>query len=539
MYRFSQIGRVLAGVVGGVALLCGPAVEAQERTIVSNQVEVSNSEASLHLEFSDGEHLSVTFADGEVTVDGEVLGRYEAGGATDRAWRGLLADVLPLANGPLARELEGWQPDSSIPGADLDVLRALDDALARAVGGAMVDRRQERAGERMGELLGVMARSENIQGLGEALEDVDLESLDIWLREDRTVPEGTSVAGGILVVDAHLDVRGRVRGDVIVLDGALTLAENSRIEGDVRLVQSHLERHGGEVEGDVVDVVGELRREETQIRDRIREEIRRELGRARASRPSGTGDTSTVGRAVDDIFGTVFTFIVVGLLTLLASRISEDRVRVITREVGHNPARCAAVGFAGGFLALPVYILGMVALAITIVGIVLLIPWVPLFPVAVAAAAFMGYVGVSHHVGRWVLDREFPWLDWVDRDHPIHVRLTGVATLFAPFAAGAALRVLPLVGWIGGFVAALGTLAGIAATTTGLGAVIRTRGGKRPTSWAYMDDDLDDVAEWSSTVDMGDIAVEDEQVATEGAGATGGPGDEEAGAGPGQGGAGA
>ena len=517
MHRYSQIIKGLAALSAGMVLLPGPAARAQERTIVSNQVEVSNREASLHLEFSDGEGLTVTFADGVATVDGAVLGSYEAGGAADRAWRGLLARVLSLANGPLARELERWRPDPGLGAADLELLDGLDAVLGGAVSGAVDGGRQSleraRAGERLGALLEVMARSENIQGLGEALNDVDLESLDIVLRQDHTVSEGTSAEGGILVVGGHLDVRGRVRGDVIVLDGTLTLAEDSRIDGDVRLIQSDLDHRGGEIEGEVVDVVSELRREETEVRDRIREEVRREIGQRAEdySRRRGRGSFSRAGRAVGGVLDAALTFLVLGVLTLLLTRFAGDRVGHVMRAVEHNPARSAAVGFAGGFLVAPVYILGIVVLAISVVGIPGLLAWVPLFPLAVALGAFMGYVGVSHHVGRWVLDQGFSWLSWVDRNHPTHVRLVGVAALLAPFAVGSALGILPVVGWIGSVFKVAGTVAGVAATVTGLGAVIITRGGKRSTTWPYaFDEEPEDTAHWSSARDMGDLEAEED-----------------------------
>ncbi len=517
----SQPSHLRAGIAvsaGAALLLAAPATRAQERTIVSNQVEVANNEASLHLELSDGETFVITFADGVATVNGEVLGTYEPGGPADRSWRVLLADVLTLANGPLARELGQWGPDTDLGGVESDLLHELDVALEGAVSGADGERPQARTPERLENLLEVMARSDNIQGLGEALDDVDLESLSIWLQEDRTIPAETTVTGDVLLAGGHLDVRGRVRGDVIVLEGDLTLSEAGLIEGDVRLIEAELDQRGGTIEGSVVDVVRELRREESQIRDRIREELRRELRRGSSSRGQGRGSFGRVGRAAGGILESALTFLVVGVLTLLLTRFWGERLGVVTRAVGHQPGRSAVVGLAGGFVALPLYICGTLVLAISLVGIPVLLAWVPFFPVVVAIGGFMGYVGVSHHVGSWVLDKEFPWLDRVDRDHDTHVRLVGVAAMFAPFVIASAVRVLPLLGWFGGLVAALGTIAGVAATITGLGAVIMTRGGSRPVDWryAYSDDDFESAA-WSSTGDTDDPATDEVDVGPESA----------------------
>ena len=69
--------------------------------------------------------------------------------------------------------------------------------------------------------------------LARALDDADPGSLGVLVRQDRIVRAGTSVEGGLLLVGGELDVRGRVRGDVIVVDGLLTLAASGRIDGDV------------------------------------------------------------------------------------------------------------------------------------------------------------------------------------------------------------------------------------------------------------------------------------------------------------------
>ena len=499
MYRFDRMNWLLAAAAGGGMLATADAA-AQERQVVSNQLGVSSSEASLELEFSDGATFSITFENGRVTANGEVLGTYQSGGAAEREWRSLLSDVLSLSNGPLAVALERWEPDSDPGGAEADLLQAIDGALEGAVAGAGGGVSRSVAGQRMGELLEAVAHSENVEALGTALEDVDLESLGIWLHQDHTVREGTSHSGSVLVVGGHLDVRGSVDGDVIVLDGTITLREDGEVDGDIHLIQSDLERRGGEVDGEVVDVTRQLRRAESRFREEIAAEVTRELSRTRGARR--TSGFARVGRAMGDIVGTGVTFVILGLLTLLMTRFSADRLDVVTRAVGRQPARSAVVGFAGGFLILPVYVLGIVVLAISVVGLPVLLAWVPLFPLAVLVAGFMGYVGVGQQVGRWVLEHDFPWLDRVDPASPTHLRLLGLAALTVPFVVGNALQVLPLVSWTGSLVIGMGTIASVAATLTGLGAVIVTRGGRRPIDYDFEEGPYDPV-DWREAEDEG------------------------------------
>ncbi|MXX54269.1 MAG: hypothetical protein F4Z44_00575, partial [Gemmatimonadetes bacterium] len=134
MYRSSHFISLLTALVPTMAW-AAPGATAQQRDVVSSQVEVSNSEASLRLEFADGERLTLRFADGVALLDGEALGNYEPGGASDRAWRSLLAEVLSLSDGPLVRELERWSPGAGLGGDDLELLQQVDAALEGAFAG--------------------------------------------------------------------------------------------------------------------------------------------------------------------------------------------------------------------------------------------------------------------------------------------------------------------------------------------------------------------------------------------------------------------
>lgn len=418
MHRPRHFISLLPALVPAIA--CTAAVAAaQQRDVVSSQVEVSNSEASLRLEFVDGDRLALRFADGVVLLDGEALGNYEPGGASDRAWRSLLADVLSLSDGPLVRELERWSPGTGLDGDDLELLQQVDAALEGAFAG--------------------LARSQE--------------------PTRRQRPDDAPAAP---------DARP-----------ATPPAAPSPPDFD---------------------------RLRDEIREEVREELRHEFQREMSDRAPSRGYSAPRAlRAAGDVLGTVFTYLVSGALALLLLRFAGPRLDAVTREIRRRPGRAAAVGFAGGFLLLPVFVIGAVVLAVSLIGIPLLLVWVPLFPLAVGLAAFAGYVGVSHHVGRWVLDQNWSWLNRVDRNRDAHVLLTGLAALMLPFAAGSALGALPLIGWAGGLIEVLGTIAGLAALFVGFGAVVITRGGRYATSWpGSLDDELETAAEWSPVDDMDD-----------------------------------
>ena len=496
----AALGRRPPGMRAGMhrswlAVLCvafaAMPVGAQERTIVSNRIEVSQSEASLRLEFSDGEQLSITFSDGRASVNAETLGAYVPDGVADREWRGLLGRVLSLSDGPLAVELKRWQPDPGVRGAERNLLAAVSGYFAGALAGtARTDVQAPDEGRRQG-LLQAMAMARNRDALVRALEDTDLESLTVLVGQDHVVPAGTQVEGGFLLVDGELDVRGRVRGDVIVADGTLTVT-SGRIDGDARLVDSRLQGSGGGVVGDVADISERLRREERETEERIRAEVQRELSQSARSSQRSSRFLWKVRRASQFTFDTLIAFVIAGLLSWLATGLAGGRVGVVVRAIADQPARSAVVGLAGGFAAVPVYVIGTAALVATMLGIPLLIVWVPLFPVAVLVAALVGLVGVSDHVGRWVLRRGFRWLNRADPRRPSYTRLLGLGTMFIPWMAGSWFQVLPLTGWVGDLLQVAGTMGFFLAVATGFGAVILTRGGVRPTRWAAYDDFGDD-----------------------------------------------
>jgi len=519
-YRYSPLAASAAVALAALLAPTSP-VRGQERSVLSNQVEVSAGAASLRLEFSEGPPLSVAFGDGRVVVDGQVVGDYQPGGRADQAWRELLAAVLPLSDGPLAQELARWSPSPGLPEADLALLNTVDRAIDAAVAGASGDLQRTRIAPAVVGLLEILSSDGRFGELGAALEGVDLESMEVVLDDDRVVVQGESVHGSVLVAGSELKVHGRIAGHAILVDGVLVIEEGGTVEGDARVVDGRVEERGGTLRGDVVDLLREsdanrsqdMDRVRHEMREQVRQEVRREIERDRSrSRGGLLGSRGPVARALGDLFEAVATFVVLALAMLLMARIAGERVDAVTEAIGHNPARSAAVGFAGGFLMLPVYVVGIVLLAVSIVGIPLLLAWAPLFPLAVVAAGFAGYVGVSHHVGRWVLRQDLAWLARADARNPVHVKLVGMAALLAPFPVAGVLRVFPVVGWTGSVVHALGVLGCFAAVIVGLGAVLITRGGRYPaSSYAFADalDDLGAHPDWPDQSEPPDAPSED------------------------------
>jgi hypothetical protein len=140
------------------------------------------------------------------------------------------------------------------------------------------------------------------------------------------------------------------------------------------------------------------------------------------------------------------------------------------------------VGIAANFLSLPAFLIGLVVLLVTIIGIPLLLLYVPLFWVALLAAGTFGLLAVAHAIGERTAEQSGSFGSM--RRNAYSYTFTGIAVLLAPHFAGHVLQLTGFLGWLGSLVEAVGTLILWAAATVGFGAVVLTRAGTRP-GWPW------------------------------------------------------
>jgi hypothetical protein len=109
------------------------ALAGQVRPVVSNQLAISQTEAALHLEFADNGTLEIALRDGSIVIDGDERGSFVRGDALDTAWRGLLAEIVSLSDGPLGEALRDWEAPSSLEDGALELAQLLDLTLEDAL----------------------------------------------------------------------------------------------------------------------------------------------------------------------------------------------------------------------------------------------------------------------------------------------------------------------------------------------------------------------------------------------------------------------
>ena len=273
--------------------------------------------------------------------------------------------------------------------------------------------------------------------------------------------------GGSVSVDSD----EYVRGDVVVIGGSANI--NGEVDGEVVVVGGSA-RFGpqADVRGDITIVGGGLSRDQrATIRGGIHE--------------VGFGDIAWRGRGewgrnanwdwmngfypVARLTGTLVRITLLILLTTLVLFVAKVPVEQIADRVAVDPVKSWFVGFLAEMLFIPVLIMTAVVLAISIIGIPLLV----LLPVAIVAllvVMLVGFTAVAYHIGRLLQDK----VD-VLRTRPYAATFTGILLIVSPVLLA---RLVGLTGDLGFLVwpiAAVGFLLEYSVWTAGLGAAALVR----------------------------------------------------------------
>ena len=506
LFNFTRIPLALAGLVLIPAALVG-----QVREVVSSQLVISEREAGLSLEFADDGLLEIVLRDGMVRVDGEEAGHFVPGDALDTAWRTLLGETVGLADGPLGQALQEWAPPASLSGEALDAAETIDESLQAALRpvepSVQADPDLEADASPGRGFRALLTQTAVFGDLMEALAAIDVLTSSIYVRQNVRVGRDEVVEGPIVISEGQLTVDGTIDGDVFIVEGSITVNDGAEIHGDIRLVNSSYSgvpesslagrvvrvdsqdpdlqtSDSGELQSLEVRIRNDEVRIRNEMREEIREEIRDELRREFPDTPARASPLRAVGRGIAEVMGDLITFLIVSLIALAAVYFAKGNLEVVADAARLNPVRAGMVGGAGVFLLLPAWIAGCVALAISVVGILALPFWLVLFPVAVALAATLGYLSVARNMGEWLAARQISRLEWLRPSNTFYAVTTGVGAMLAFSVVSHVLDMVPFFGFWSKLVAVLGSMIVIIAVLIGFGAVLLTRGGRRPEYYA-------------------------------------------------------
>jgi hypothetical protein len=274
-----------------------------------------------------------------------------------------------------------------------------------------------------------------------------------------TVPKGETVLGDVVAIGGDVDVEGRVLGDVVSLGGVLRLYDTARVNGDAVAVGGRLEKDPG------AQVLGKTTTVGVQLPF--------VMGHRRTWEASGPVG-ALVGFLVTLLW--IALLLILGAVFLLVMSRHVDRAEANLRS---SPLKAGLVGFLAQLFFLPVYVIGLVLLVITIIGIPIAVLWAVGFFVLGFVAAFFGFTAVARAVGRSVMER---------LGRPLSssyvALLMGLIVLSAPMLFHNLFHLGPgMMDFFAMLFFGLGCLVLYIAFTIGFGAAILTRFGTR-TTWS-------------------------------------------------------
>lgn len=264
---------------------------------------------------------------------------------------------------------------------------------------------------------------------------------------DVSVARGERVDGDVVAVMGNAQIDGEVDGDLNVVMGSANLGPEAVVTGDLNVVGGSLNRApGARVDGSVHNVGsgGRAAAASTVVPNIVRGGILGRLG---------------------SFMATLIRVALLALMALALMAFGRSSVERVAERAAADPVRAGLTGFVAQILFVPVVLLTIVVLAVSIVGIPLIL-LVPFGIVLAVIVAVVGFTGVAYQVGR-MLNERFGW-----SGHGEYVTvLLGIVTVAAItlLARSVALVAGGFFGWP---LSALGYVVEYAAWTLGLGAAI-------------------------------------------------------------------
>jgi hypothetical protein len=294
--------------------------------------------------------------------------------------------------------------------------------------------------------------------------------------------EAGDTIGDAVCIGCSITVSGTVEGDAVSVGGRIELEEGATIGGNAVSVGGRVDvPSGATVEGDAVAVGGKVFVEEGGAVEGQKSSVG--WGSAWFGGPTRGMMPIDFSGSISDLFWSVMRTLLLMLIAAVAVLFLRGSVERTSRRVVDEPWRALFGGLLTQLLFFPVLILATVVLAVSIIGIPLLV----LVPVAIVAfflAMVIGFVAVAQALGRWGRER-FGW----HISEPYLTVIVGVVLIQIITIVG---RFIGLFGMVGGIIGVtillLGFFLKYVAWTMGLGGMtlsLLARDWRRPVSGGY------------------------------------------------------
>lgn len=263
----------------------------------------------------------------------------------------------------------------------------------------------------------------------------------------RTVAAGSTVAGPV-ATRGSIDVYGTVTGDVVAFRGAVVVHPGARVTGHVIAIDGDVRAESGTVAGQLLSL--------------------------------DSGSPGAVGPAPDRsaaqsvllVAGWIAVLLVIGVGVLL---LASDNLAAVADALERHYGNTLVAGVAGQLAFAPLLAAVIIALVLTVLGI-LLVPFaIVAYLIIVAGMVTLGFLATAVVIGRgWRAAPAGSAL--ARRSTTLRAMMVGVLILMAPWLVAALLAPWPLAESIARGVALAATWV---ACTAGLGATLISRAGIR------------------------------------------------------------
>jgi hypothetical protein len=265
-----------------------------------------------------------------------------------------------------------------------------------------------------------------------------------------SIGSGESHQGDILVLNGDADLYGRLAGNLVTVDGDITLHPGAFVSGSLLAFGGEVHQAGGQVTGEI-STLGTLVPVDLE-----------------GTAPAAASPLLLALRNVAGLAGIFLTLLGIGFGLVLFGK---PNLEIISDTVTHTFGRSLAVGVLAQVLVLPTFGVLILGLILSVVGI-LLIPFAVIAAaLLVAVAVLAGFLGVTHALGEKYTRRRLAQGMFGSPTSYRHV-VTGLIGMIVLWGGWAAFGWVPVLGWIAFSAAAVVTWFLL---TVGIGAALLSR----------------------------------------------------------------
>jgi hypothetical protein len=265
-----------------------------------------------------------------------------------------------------------------------------------------------------------------------------------------SVGSDETLRGHIVVLEGDAEVHGRVEGNVVALDGDVTVYP------------------GGSIVGDVLSVGGRIHKIGTGTISGTEQTLQAAIESSVPPAPVAT----QIARHAAGLAGLLLTLTVLGFGLVTFGR---PNLEIVSDTVAHSFGRSFLAGLLGQVLVLPTFGMLVIGLALTIAGALLLPFAIAVYLVLVVVTTLVGLLAVAHAMGERITRRRMARGIALSPNSYRYVA-TGLGTVATIWLAWVAFGWVPVAGTLMLLAAALTTWT---LATVGFGAALLSRGGIR------------------------------------------------------------